>query len=30
MSLTVMRKHAIADALALDGHFAEAGFTPAP
>ncbi|MBB4660529.1 PIN domain-containing protein [Conexibacter arvalis] len=30
MSFTVMREHGITDALALDRHFAEAGFKPGP
>lgn len=30
ISFTVMREHAITDALALDRHFAEAGFNPRP
>ena len=30
MSFTVMREQAITDALALDRHFAEAGFNPGP
>lgn len=30
MSFTVMREHAITDALALDRHLAKAGFNPGP
>jgi predicted nucleic acid-binding protein len=30
VSFTVMRRHEITDALALDRHFAEAGFSPRP
>lgn len=30
MSFTVMRERGITDALALDQHFAEAGFSPGP